>query len=69
MRVVTHFNPLYHAVEATRSLAIGTMASSWTVGEAFLVMGGLAVPATWWATRVRLPEGRLLSYHEKIEFW
>lgn len=51
MQIAGHFNPLYYVVEASRDLVLGTIASS-TVGEAFLVMGGLTVLATWWATRV-----------------
>ena len=51
MRVVGHFNPLYYVVEASRDLAVGTVTSA-TVGEAFLVMGGVTVVATSWATHV-----------------
>jgi ABC-2 type transport system permease protein len=51
LRVVAHVNPLYYAVEATRDLAVGTIGSV-TVGQGFLVIGGLAVVAIAWATRV-----------------
>lgn len=49
MRVVAHLNPLYYAVEAARSLSAGTI-GTWTVGEGFLVLGGLVVVTVWWAT-------------------
>src|SRR5262249_60985595 len=51
LRVLAHINPLYYAVEASRDLAVGTIGSA-TVGQGFLVMGGLAVLAIAWATRV-----------------
>lgn len=51
MQVVGHFNPLFYVVAAARDLALGTIGSA-NVGEAFLVMGGLTVVATWWATHV-----------------
>lgn len=51
LRVVAHVDPLYYAVEASRDLAVGTIGSA-TVGQGFLVMGGLAVLAIAWATRV-----------------
>ncbi|MBO0682308.1 MAG: ABC transporter permease [Candidatus Dormibacteraeota bacterium] len=50
MRALAHFNPLYYAVEASRSLSAGSIAT-WTVGEAFLVMAGVLVASCWWATR------------------
>jgi len=55
MRVAAHFNPLYYVTEAGRGLAVATSAHdifTWTIGEAFLITAGLAVLATWWATRV-----------------
>src|SRR5262249_18421942 len=51
LRVLAHVNPLYYAVEASRDLVVGTIGSA-TVGRGFLVMGGLAVLAIAWATRV-----------------
>lgn len=50
LRVLGHFNPLYYAVQAARSLAAGTVTSG-TVGLGFLVMGGVAVLAVCWGTR------------------
>jgi ABC-2 type transport system permease protein len=50
MQALAHIDPLYYAVQGGRELALGTL-GSWGVAEAFLVVGGLAVLATLWATR------------------
>jgi ABC-2 type transport system permease protein len=48
--VLGHFNPMYYAVQAARSLAVGSVATG-TVGLGFLVTGALAALALWWGTR------------------
>jgi ABC-2 type transport system permease protein len=50
MRIVAHFNPLYYAVQAARTLSNGTIASA-TVVEGYVVIVGLVVATLWWATR------------------
>ena len=50
LRVLGHFNPMYYAVQASRSLAAGTVATG-TVGLGFLVMAVIAALAGWWGTR------------------
>jgi len=50
MRIVAHFNPLYYAVQAARTLSNGTIASA-TVVEGYVVIVGLLVATLWWATR------------------
>jgi ABC-2 type transport system permease protein len=50
LRVLGHFNPMYYAVQASRSLAAGTTASG-TVGVGFLVTAAAAALALWWGTR------------------
>ena len=50
MRVIAHLNPLYYAVEASRDLSAGTVASG-TVAQGFAVMVAVTVLALWWATR------------------
>ena len=50
LRVLGHFNPMYYAVQAARSLAAGTVATG-TVGLGFLVMAAIAALALWWGTR------------------
>ena len=51
MQILAHFNPLYYAVEASRVLAVGTIASG-VVLEAFAVMLPLTALILWWTTRV-----------------
>jgi ABC-2 type transport system permease protein len=51
LQVLAHFDPMYYAVEASRTLAGGSIVSG-TVGVAFLVLGGLTVLSLWWATGV-----------------
>lgn len=48
---IAHFNPMYYAVEASRVLGSGVIASP-KVLQAFLVMAPLTVLVLWWATRV-----------------
>jgi len=50
LRVLGHFNPLYYAVQAARSLAAGTVTSG-TVGLGFLVMAAVAALTVCWGTR------------------
>jgi ABC-2 type transport system permease protein len=50
IRALAHLNPMYYAVEASRDLSAGTIASS-TVGQAFVVMSVLTLVVVWWATR------------------
>jgi ABC-2 type transport system permease protein len=50
LRVLAHFNPMYYAVQASRSLAAGTVATG-TVGLGFLVMAAITALAMWWGTR------------------
>jgi ABC-2 type transport system permease protein len=50
LRVLGHFNPMYYAVQAARSLAAGTVATG-TVGLGFLVMAAITLLALWWGTR------------------
>ena len=47
---MAHFNPLYYAVQAARTLSNGTIASA-TVVEGYVVIVGLVVATLWWATR------------------
>jgi ABC-2 type transport system permease protein len=49
MRIIAHFNPLYYAVQAARTLSNGTIASA-TVVEGFVVISGLVVASLWWST-------------------
>jgi ABC-2 type transport system permease protein len=51
MQLLAHVDPMYYAVEASRVLSTGTVASS-TVGVAFAVLGALAVASIAWATSV-----------------
>ena len=50
MRALAHVNPLYYAVQASRVLSTGTIASA-TVAQAFAVMAVLTALACWWAAR------------------
>src|SRR5580692_10647783 len=50
LRVLGHLNPMYYAVQASRSLAAGSVLTG-AVGLGFLVMGALAALALWWGTR------------------
>jgi ABC-2 type transport system permease protein len=50
LAVVGHFNPMYYAVQAARSLAAGTVATG-TVGLGFLVLAVIAALTMWWGTR------------------
>jgi ABC-2 type transport system permease protein len=49
LRVLGHVNPMYYAVQASRSLAAGTVLNG-TVGLGFLVTVGAAGLALWWGT-------------------
>jgi ABC-2 type transport system permease protein len=51
MRVVAHFNPLYYAVQASRSLAAGNFGGA-AVWQAFAVLVPLCALVVTWATRV-----------------
>jgi ABC-2 type transport system permease protein len=51
MRVLAHFNPLYYAVEASRSLAAGSFSTP-AVWQAFAVLVPLCALVVTWATRV-----------------
>lgn len=51
MKVIAHINPLYYAVEGSRSLAAGTFDAS-SVLYGFLVMVPLTALTLVWATRV-----------------
>jgi ABC-2 type transport system permease protein len=51
MRVVAHFNPLYYAVQASRSLAAGSFSQP-AVWQAFAVLVPLCALVVTWATRV-----------------
>ncbi len=51
MRVLAHFNPLYYLVQASRSLAIGSLATA-AVWQAFAVLVPMCALVLWWATRV-----------------
>jgi ABC-2 type transport system permease protein len=51
MRVLAHFNPLYYAVQASRSLATGTFGTP-AVWQAFAVLVPLCALVVAWATRV-----------------
>jgi ABC-2 type transport system permease protein len=50
LRVLGHFNPMYYAVQAARSLAAGSVATA-TVGVGFGVMAAIAALSVWWGTR------------------
>jgi ABC-2 type transport system permease protein len=50
LRVLGHFNPMYYAVQASRSLATGSVLNA-TVGVGFLVTAAAAGLALWWGTR------------------
>ena len=50
LRVLGHLNPMYYAVQASRSLAAGSVITG-TVGVGFLVTGAAAALALWWGTR------------------
>ena len=56
LRVLGHLNPMYYAVQASRSLAAGTVLNA-TVGVGFLVTAAAAALALWWGTR---------SYHRAM---
>jgi ABC-2 type transport system permease protein len=56
LRVLGHLNPMYYAVQASRSLAAGTVLNG-TVGVGFLVTAAAAGLALWWGTR---------SYHRAM---
>lgn len=49
MRALAHLNPMYYAVQASRSLAAGTIATG-TVAMGFGVMLASAAVAFWWGT-------------------
>ena len=51
MRVVAHFNPLYYAVQASRSLAAGSFGTP-AVWQGFAVLATLCALVVFWATRV-----------------
>lgn len=51
MRVLAHFNPLYYAVQAARSLSAGSFSSA-AVWQAFAVLVPLCVLVVAWATSV-----------------
>jgi ABC-2 type transport system permease protein len=51
MRALAHVNPLYYLVEASRTLAAGTLTGT-TVWEAFAVLVPLCALVLAWATRV-----------------
>jgi hypothetical protein len=50
LRVLGHLNPMYYAVQASRSLAAGSVVTG-SVGIGFLVTGAVAALALWWGTR------------------
>jgi ABC-2 type transport system permease protein len=50
LRVLGHLNPMYYAVQASRSLAVGSVING-TVGVGFLVTAAAAALALWWGTR------------------
>jgi ABC-2 type transport system permease protein len=50
LRVLGHLNPMYYAVQASRSLAGGAVLTG-TVALGFLVTGAAAALALWWGTR------------------
>jgi ABC-2 type transport system permease protein len=50
LRVLGHFNPMYYAVQAARSLAAGSVATG-SVGVGFAVTAALAALTLWWGTR------------------
>lgn len=50
LRVLGHLNPMYYAVQASRDLAAGTLATA-TVGIGFAVTAAAAALAAWWGTR------------------
>jgi len=56
LRVLGHLNPMYYTVQASRSLAAGSVFTG-TVGLGFLVTGAAAGLALWWGTR---------SYHRAM---
>jgi ABC-2 type transport system permease protein len=51
MRVLAHFNPLYYLVQASRTLASGTLTGS-AVWQAFAVLVPLCALVLAWATNV-----------------
>jgi ABC-2 type transport system permease protein len=51
MRVLAHFNPLYYAVQAARSLSAGSFSSA-AVWQAFAVLVPLCALVVGWATSV-----------------
>ena len=51
LQILAHINPMYYAVEASRSLASGVISAS-AVWIAFVVLVPLCVLVLWWATRV-----------------
>jgi ABC-2 type transport system permease protein len=50
LRVLGHFNPMYYAVQAARSLAAGSVLTG-TVGVGFGVTGVIAAVTLYWGTR------------------
>jgi ABC-2 type transport system permease protein len=50
LRVLGNLNPMYYAVQASRSLAAGSVLNG-TVGVGFLVTAAAAALALWWGTR------------------
>lgn len=51
LKVLAHFNPVFYAVEASRTLAFGNFSSS-SVFYAFLILIAFAIGTLTWATRV-----------------
>ena len=51
LQFISHFNPMYYVVEASRVLAGGIIHSS-KVWESFIVILPLTAITLWWATRV-----------------
>lgn len=51
LKIIAHFNPVFYVVEASRSLALGHIASI-EVFYAFLALVPFAVLALYWATNV-----------------
>jgi ABC-2 type transport system permease protein len=51
MRILAHFNPLYYLVQASRALALGSIANS-AVWQAFAVLVPLCALVLCWATHV-----------------
>lgn len=51
LRVIARINPLYYAVEASRTLASGIIGSIEVV-QAFIIIGILTMLVLWWATGI-----------------